>query len=308
MSVFTIDCEYVFPNVAAAYLIIEGNEAAFVENNTTQAVPILLNELKKHNIKKENVKYIIITHVHLDHAGGTGALLKECPNAQVIAHPRAAPHLVNPKRLIESAKMVYGEETFFKLYGNILQVPEEKIYIPSDGESINWGSRYLKFIYTRGHANHHFVVYDSLTNGVFSGDSFGIGYPITQTGKYPFLFPSTTPTDFDPIEAKVSLQKILTTGADKIYLTHFGVWEYVLEGAKQLLDALDYMEEVLFLAQDPKIKDEDLDEFVKNKVSFFMHREVEKRNLPNSVFELLNLDIEINSMGISFAARRARKK
>lgn len=308
MSVFTIDCQYVFPEMAAAFLIVEGNEAAFVENNTANAVPILLEELKKHNIKKENVKYIIITHVHLDHSGGTAALLDECPNARVIAHPRAAPHLTNPKRLIESAKMVYGEENFFKLYGNITEVPSEKIHIPSDGETINWGSRYLKFIYTRGHANHHFVVYDSLTNGVFSGDSFGIGYPMIQKGKYPFLFPSTTPTDFDPIEAKVSVQKILSTGADKVYLTHFGVWDYIKEGSEQLLNGLDYMEEVLLLSQESKIPDEELDGFVKNKVAFFMHREAEKRGLPDSVFQILDLDIEINAMGISFASRRARRK
>lgn len=308
MSVFTIDCNYILPELACAYLVIEGNEASFIENNTTKAVPILLSELKKHNISKENVKYIIITHVHLDHAGGTAALLEECPNATVIAHPRAAPHLVSPQRLIESAKQVYGEENFLKLYGDIKSVPENKIYIPYDGETIRWGSRYLKFIYTRGHANHHFVVYDSLTNGVFTGDSFGIGYPYLQKGSSPFLFPSTTPTDFDPIEAKVSLQKIKDTEAEKAYLTHFGVWEYMEDGIRQMYDGLNYMEEIFLLAQDSSLTEEQVDEFVKNKVNLYFHKEVEKRNLPSSVYEYLNLDIEINAMGIAFAVKRARKK
>jgi glyoxylase-like metal-dependent hydrolase (beta-lactamase superfamily II) len=308
MSVYTIDCQYVYPELAAAYLLIEGDEAAFVENNTSKAVPILLEELKKHNISNSKVKYIIITHVHLDHASGTAALLEACPNAKVIAHPRAAPHLIAPKRLIESAKKVYGEDNFTKLYGTINEVTESSIYIPTDGETIKWGSRYLKFIYTRGHANHHFVVFDSLSNGIFTGDSFGIGYPLTQKGKAPFLFPSTTPTDFDPIEAKVSVQKILSTGADKAYLTHFGVWEYMKEGAKQLISGLNYMEEVLLLAQNPEISDESLDAFVQNKVSLYLQKEVHNRGLPESVFQYLDLDIEINAMGISFAARRARKK
>lgn len=308
MSVFTIDCNYVLPELACAYLLVEGKEACFIENNTTNAVPILLSELAKHNLARENVKYIIITHVHLDHAGGTAALLEECPNATVIAHPRAAPHLVNPQRLVESAKQVYGEENFFKLYGEIQPVPENKIYIPYDGETIRWGSRYLKFIYTRGHANHHFVIYDSLTNGVFTGDSFGIAYPYLQKGSSPFLFPSTTPTDFDPIEAKVSLQKIKDTEADKAYLTHFGVWEYMEEGVRQMYDGISYMEEIFLLAQDPSLSEEQVEEFIKNKVNLYFHKEVEKRNLPSSVYDYLNLDIEINVMGIVFAVRRARRK
>lgn len=308
MSVFTIDCNYILPELACAYLVVEGNEATFVENNTTKAVPTLLAELKKHNIPKENVKYIIITHVHLDHAGGTAALLEECPNATVVAHPKAAPHLVSPQRLIESAKQVYGEEKFFNLYGDIQGVPENKIYIPHDGETIQWGSRYFKFIYTRGHANHHFVIYDSLTNGIFTGDSFGLAYPVLQKGSSPFLFPSTTPTDFDPVEAKVSLQKIKDTEADKAYLTHFGVWEYMETGIRLMYDGISYMEEVFLLAQDPSLEEAQIDEFVKNKVNLYFHKEVEKRNLPSSVYDYLNLDIEINSMGIALAAKRARKK
>ncbi|EJP18291.1 metallo-beta-lactamase domain protein [Leptospira interrogans str. FPW2026] len=99
-GLYTIDCDYISPGIACAYLIVENGEAAFVENNTNHSIPILLEELQKVGRKPEDVKYIIITHVHLDHAGGTGLLAKYCPNATILAHPKAAKHLINPERLI----------------------------------------------------------------------------------------------------------------------------------------------------------------------------------------------------------------
>jgi glyoxylase-like metal-dependent hydrolase (beta-lactamase superfamily II) len=308
MSVITIDCEYVKSGLASAFLLVEGEETCFVENNTTHAVPILLDALKKQNLSKECVKYIIITHVHLDHAGGTSALLSHCPNAIVLAHPKAAPHLINPSRLVESAKMVYGADTFQKLYGEIVPIPSDKVRIMQDWEKIQFGSRFLQFIYTRGHANHHFVIYDSGSNGIFTGDSFGIGYPILQTGNRPFLFPSTTPTDFDAKEAKLSVEKIVNTGADKAYLTHFGEWHYLKEGAKQLLEGLSEMESIFLKAKDPNFPIEEIDEYVLHSVQNYFRREVENRKLGKDALEFLEMDAKINAMGIAFASKRARKK
>ena len=116
----TIDCDYVLPQVACAYLRIQGDEAAFIETNTTHAVPKLLSTLAAEGMKPEQVRYVIITHVHLDHAGGTSALLAACPNATVLAHPRAARHLVDPEKLVASARAVYGEAKFDALYGKIV--------------------------------------------------------------------------------------------------------------------------------------------------------------------------------------------
>ncbi|HNH10725.1 MAG TPA: MBL fold metallo-hydrolase, partial [Leptospiraceae bacterium] len=170
----TIDCRYIKENLAASFLIQEGNECVFVETNTVYAVPYLLKTLEEAGRKPEDVKYIIVTHVHLDHAGGTSELLKHCPNATVLAHPKTASHLAAPERLVQSSITVYGEEKFRELYGNIEPVPEKRIRIMKDGEELVWGKRKLRFIYTRGHANHHFVIHDSKSNSVFTGDSFGI--------------------------------------------------------------------------------------------------------------------------------------
>jgi len=111
-SVVTVDCNHLMPKFAAAYLIVEGDRAAFVDNNTSRATPLLMQALDTHGLRPEQVIYAIVTHVHLDHAGGTSALLRECPNAVAMAHPRAARHLVSPSRLVAAVKSVYGESTF----------------------------------------------------------------------------------------------------------------------------------------------------------------------------------------------------
>lgn len=308
MSVITIDCNYIDKEIAAAFLMIEGSEAAFIENNTSHSVPYLLKELDTQGIKRENVKYLIITHVHLDHAGGTSELLKYCPNAIVLAHPKAAPHIIDPKRLIESSMKVYGEENFKKLYGEIHPVPSERVRVMQDEEILLFGERKLRFIFTRGHANHHFVVHDSKTNGIFTGDSFGIGYLEMQKGNRPFLFPSTTPTDFDSAEAKISIQKIMSSGASVAYLTHFGEWRSIQEAGKDLLSAIDLMEEILQSAIKSFLPDEELESYCNRRIEEYMKVELERRGLGKKELDYLKFDREINAMGLAFSAKKARKK
>lgn len=308
MSVYSIDCQYIEAEIAAAFLVVEGKEASFVENNTVYAVPELLHKLDVLHIKTEDVKYIIITHVHLDHAGGTAELLSHCPNAIVLAHPKAAPHVIDPKRLIESSKKVYGEEKFNKLYGEIKPVPQDKVRIMQDGEELGWGTRTLKFIYTRGHANHHFVVHDSKTNGIFTGDSFGIGYKHLQKGNLPFIFPSTTPTDFDYEEAKLSVQKIVSLGARKVYLTHFGEWSDITLAAEQMMFGLERMEEIRKNAVNSDLKDEDLDNFCSTNIGEYFREEIFKRGMGESELRFLDFDRDINAMGLAHSARRERAK
>lgn len=308
MSVYTIDCNYIEKEIAAAFLIVEENEACFVENNTVFAVPDLLQKLHELNIKKEDVKFIIITHVHLDHAGGTSELLSNCPNAVVIAHPKAAPHIIDPKRLIDSSMKVYGEENFKKLYGEIKPVPQDKVRIMQDGEEIIWGNRKLKFIYTRGHANHHFVIHDSKTNGIFTGDSFGIGYKQLQNGNDLFIFPSTTPTDFDFEEAKLSVQKIVSSGANKVYLTHFGEWQDISRAAEQMLSGLERMEKIRREALNSELNDEELEKFCSIKIGEFFKEEIYKRGLGEKELKFLDFDRDINAMGLAFSAKRERSK
>lgn len=307
-SVHTIDCHYLAPRVAAAYLIVEGGQAAFVENNTTRAVPRLLAALAECGLSEEDVQWIIITHVHLDHAGGTAELLRQCRHATVLAHPRAARHLIDPSRLVSSAREVYGAEAFERLYGRIEPVAADRIRVMEDGERLLFGSRTLTFFNTLGHARHHFCIHDSGTNGVFTGDSFGIAYPHFQGGRVPFLFPSTTPTDFDPAEAERSVRLIRETGAERAYLTHFGEFRDLARGTDQMLAGLDEMEALLHSAAGSAASGAVLQEFCERGVRASLQRSLDLTGLSVSQedWRLLDMDIEINAMGIAFAAARLR--
>ncbi len=309
-GVVTIDCDYVYPRAAAAFLVIEGERAAFVENNTTHAVPRLLQALHDHGLGPEHVDYAIITHVHLDHAGGTSELLKHCPNATVLAHPKAARHVIQPERLVESSKQVYGDEAFAKLYGEIHPVPEERVRVMEDGEVLSFGDRKLTFLFTRGHADHHFCIHDDRSNGIFTGDSFGIGYAdIQQAG--PFLYPSTTPTQFHPEEARRSVRKIRESGAGRAYLTHFGEFTDLDAGERQMLEGLDAFEALLQRAVDCGQSGDALQRFCEDGVRTYFRKKVEAMpggGFDDRAWKLLKLDIGINAMGIAFAAERMRRK
>lgn len=306
----TIDCNYIMPQVAAAYLIPAGDKACFIDNNTNYAVPALLEALGKAGYKPEDVSHIIITHVHLDHAGATGLLLSHCPNAIVVAHPRAATHVINPSRLVQSASAVYGADNFKKLYGEILPVPEARVYIPEDGEAMQVGDRELTFTYTRGHANHHFVIFDKKSKSIFTGDSFGIAYPLLQHGTRPFLFPSTSPTDFDAAEARISYDKILASGAERAYPTHFGAWTDMQGGHKMLQSAMNEIEGVFNDIKNSGREGDEAYRFAFSGFKTFFKRELADRNihLTEAEEKVLDMDIDLNAQGLAFAAQRARKK
>ena len=308
-DIITIDCNYVMPGVAAAYLICCGEKACFVDNNTNHSVPALLSALKENGYTPEQVSHIIITHVHLDHAGGTGLLLTHCPNAVVVAHPRAAPHVIDPSRLVKSAQQVYGVDNFRKLYGDIVPVPENRVVIPADGEIIKVGDKSLQFIYTRGHANHHFSIYEQTTKSIFTGDSFGLAYPMLQHGSKPFLFPSTSPTDFDAAEARLSYDKILASGAERAYPTHFDVWSDMKGGYTMLNSYMNQIESLYnsLLAEPDATK---IPALARAGFDAFFAEELKSRGitLSQQEKEVLEMDIDLNAQGIAFAAARARKK
>lgn len=308
--VTTIDCEYVMPNVAAAYLLHCGEKACFIDNNTNHAVPLLLKALKENAFKPEDVAYIIITHVHLDHAGATGLLLQHCPNATVVAHPRAAPHVIDPSRLVQSAQSVYGEAEFQKLYGEIQAVPESRVYIPADGEVLKVGDTELQFIYTRGHANHHFVILDRKTNSIFTGDSFGIAYPMLQHGNRPFLFASTSPTDFDAAEARLTYDKIVATGAARAYPTHFGAWSDLPAGHAMLSEHMTQIEKIYDALKTANTDSAEPYAYARSAIETWFAGQLSERGitLTSTEQQMLGMDIDLNAQGLVFAAARARKK
>ncbi len=220
-GVYCIETGYCRPGLAACYLVRSGDRIAFVDTGTGNSVPGLLGVVDALGLSPDQVDYVIPTHVHLDHAGGSGDLMAACRNARLVAHPKGAPHLIDPTRLTDGATAVYGEEAFLRDFGRLTAVPKERVIVADDGQSFALGDRVLTFIDTPGHANHHGCVFDSGTRGFFTGDTFGISYREFDTDLGPWLFAPTTPVAFDPDAWQQSLDKLMSYEPGAMYLTHY---------------------------------------------------------------------------------------
>jgi glyoxylase-like metal-dependent hydrolase (beta-lactamase superfamily II) len=219
-GITAIDAEYLYPGHAAAHLIVDGGRAAFVDVGTNSSVPYLLAALAELGIGRDQVDYLLLTHVHLDHAGGAGALLRELPGATALLHPRGAPHMIDPAKLIAGARAVYGER-FGELYGELVPIPRQRVRQVSDGERVQLGGRTLELIHVPGHALHHFAVIDAAHGSIFPGDTFGISYRALDSARGAFIFPTTTPTQFDPEQYIASIDRMLEFHPQAMYLMHF---------------------------------------------------------------------------------------
>ena len=305
-GILPVECRYIREGVTTVFWILEKREAAIVDASVSGATPHILAALEKEGLGAEDVKYIIITHVHLDHSAGTAALLRACPHAQVLCHPKAALHLANPERLVKGAKMAYGEEAFEKLYGRVEGVDKSKIRPVEDGEKISFGSREFTFLHTRGHANHHICLYDSGSGALFAGDTFGLAYPRLQIGTRPLIYPNTAPIDFDPVEARKSIDRIEALRPSRICLAHYGVWKDVAEGARQLRYGLEQLEKMYDHARSTEMESDERAALCKKEFTTFLHGEIASRGIELSEEEWLDLefDILLNSSGIAVAAQR----
>lgn len=218
-----LDTAFQRPNMAACYIVQDAGDVAIIETGTKDTVPLIFECLQQLGLKPEQVKYIIPTHVHLDHAGGVGLLMQQLPQATLVVHEKGARHMIDPSKLQAGATAVYGEAEFSKTYGDLLPVAAERVISPKDNETLTLGKRVLTFLDTPGHARHHFCVFDEVSQGFFSGDTFGLAYQELTNENGPFLFPTTTPVQFDPDALKNSIQKLLSFNPKCMFLTHYGV-------------------------------------------------------------------------------------
>jgi glyoxylase-like metal-dependent hydrolase (beta-lactamase superfamily II) len=224
--------------MAACYLLERGEDLAFIETGTAPGVPRLLAWLDAQGLARERVRYVIPTHVHLDHAGGAGSLMAALPKAQLVVHPRGARHLIDPAQLIAGATAVYGEAFVQRTYGTIQPVAAERVLAVADGSRLPFGDAGLRFIDSPGHAKHHFCVDDEASRGLFTGDTFGLSYREFDSARGAFLMPTTTPVQFDPEAWSETLDRLLALAPQRLYLTHYGAVEGVPALAEQLRSGL----------------------------------------------------------------------
>ena len=220
-GITAVDTDYVRPFLDASHIIEHEGRAAFVDTGTNHSVPLLLDALAQQGRRAEDVDYVFLTHIHLDHAGGAGLLMRSLPNATVVVHPRGARHMIDPAKLIAGSIAVYGQEVFEKLYGELVPIDADRLVAAQDGNTFEVGGRPLRLFHTEGHARHHYCIDDPTSKGVFTGDSFGISLREFDTDKGAFIFPTTTPVHFDPVEAHKSIDRILEFEPERMFLTHY---------------------------------------------------------------------------------------
>lgn len=216
-----IDTGYGRPMLAACYMLEANGQLAFIDCGTSYTVARVRKVLAAKGYSVEQVSYVIPTHVHLDHAGGAGAMMDAFPNARLVIHPRGARHMIDPSKLIAGVKAVYGEQGYVKHFGELIPVPADRVIEAADGYQLAMDGRTLSFIDSPGHARHHFCVHDSLSEGIFSGDTFGLSYREFDTENGPFIFATTTPVQFDPEAWYQTLDRLMALKPKNFYLTHF---------------------------------------------------------------------------------------
>lgn len=296
-GIHSIDTLYVRPGLDASHLIIQDGHAAFVDTGPSSGVPQLLAALDRLDVAPEQVDYVLLTHVHLDHAGGAGLLMESLPKARAVIHPRGAKHLIDPSKLIDGSIEVYGEEKFHELYGEIVPIPEERVLIAEDGLKVSLPGREFELIHTPGHALHHYSVIDRNAEVIFPGDNFGISYRDFDTRKGEFIYPTTTPVHFDPDAMHATIHRLMSYKPQAMYLTHFGRVDELERLAADLHECVNE-----FVAIARKHDDEPKrGERIRKAMFEYLSERLDRHGFeadPTRLHELLDIDVELNSQGL----------
>jgi glyoxylase-like metal-dependent hydrolase (beta-lactamase superfamily II) len=213
-------------NFIASYVLRGKKATAIIETGPTCSIPNLLSGLDEIGVKNDDVNYIIISHIHIDHGGGAGTLMQHLPNAKLVVHPRGAPHIIHPEKLWEQSLQVLGEVA--TAYGKIEPAPENRVITPPDGTIFDLGgSVQVKVLETLGHASHHLAYFDLDSRGIFQGDAAGIYFPQLNA-----TIP-TAPAPFHLEMTLASLEKLAQLQPKWLYYTHYGPVDNAVERIKQ---------------------------------------------------------------------------
>ncbi|QWT21466.1 MBL fold metallo-hydrolase [Bacillus sp. NP157] len=296
-GIHTIDTGFGRPSFDAAYLVVERGRGALVDSGTTHSLPRFLDAIDAAGLRPADIDWLILTHVHLDHAGGAGELMKHLPNAMLAVHPRGARHMIDPSALIAGATTVYGEDIVRRDYGTIVPVARDRVIEASDGFVVDLAGRALLCLDTPGHARHHIAIHDERANAFFTGDIFGLSYREFDTANGPFIVPTTSPVQFDPDEAHASIERMMRYEPEAMYLTHYDRVGDVKRLANDLHEQIDAMVAIARRhATDPDRKARVATAFGELYASRARQHGVALS--PDEILKLLKVDIRLNADGV----------
>lgn len=220
-GIYALDALFERPRLTAIHLVVEAGRVAIIDPGAATAAPRILDALRTLGVAAESVDWIVLTHIHLDHAGGAGVLADRLPNAQVTVHPRGRRHVADPARLWASTVEVYGQQEAERLYGTLAPVPAARLVETPDGATLSLAGRTLEFLDTPGHARHHVCIRDARTGHLFTGDTFGLVYTELDRDGRRFVFPTTSPNQWDPVAHHASVARLEALRPASVYVTHF---------------------------------------------------------------------------------------
>ncbi len=306
-GIYCLDARYLKEGLACCYLVVEGSEVAIIETGTAHTVEAIASALGNLGLSLEAVRYVVPTHVHLDHAGGAGLLMQRCENATLVVHPRGVRHMVNPARLIEGVIAVYGEEVYASLYGELVPVPEARILSAGDGTLLQLGGRTLEIRHTPGHAEHHFCVWDAATKGWFSGDTFGLSYRLEELGGERLILPTTTPVQFNPDKLLDSLELLMSYDPQRMYLTHYSVLEQPAGYVQTLREQIRAWSQMALALEHSDDRERQIASQLNEMICERVRRQWPEANV-SAIAEELRMDIELNAQGIEVWLRHSEQK
>jgi len=298
--IHTLDALYYQPELASIHLLVSNDRVAIIDTGTQYSVPQVEDSLSKLSLDYRNVDYVVLTHIHLDHAGGAGALMALCENATLVVHPRGARHMVDPAKLVAGASAVYGEEEFGRLYGDITPVDAHRIVEPQDGEIIDFAGRPLLFLDSPGHASHHHCIVDINSHSVFTGDTLGIAYPALRTEDTLFVMPTTTPVQFNPNALHDSIDKVMSHDPKTLYLTHYGP---ISPTTKMIAGLHEQIDDYVMLTEQAADQNDDFLPILTTQIQEYLIRRCmnEVSGLDeNFVRKWVGLDAKLNAQGLAF--------
>ena len=299
-GIYAFDAGYVRPILAAIHMIVDDGHVAFVDTGSNDSLPNVLEALNKLGLGREAVDYVILTHIHLDHAGGAGTLMREFPNAKLVVHPRGSRHMAEPSKLVAGVTAVYGAEYVENVYGDILPIPADRIIDAHEGLILQLGGRELLCIDTPGHAKHHICVVDHKSYSIFTGDMFGLSYREFDVDGRQFILPTTSPTQFDAAEMHASIDRLMSYAPKAMYLTHYAQLHDVPAQADALRRRLDAH---VAVAEAHADAGEGRHAAIKQGITDALVTDLRAHGctLPEStILEVLATDLELNAQGLAW--------